>query len=63
MEAEHRTTVERSLWSSLVAVEEGAEIAEKLAPELGESALAEAHRYREQAALLKEMLGRIPTEQ
>jgi two-component system chemotaxis response regulator CheB len=63
MEAEHRTTVERSLWSSLVAVEEAAEIAEKLAPEMGKSAPDEARRYREQAALLKQMLERIPSEQ
>jgi len=63
MEAEHRITVERSLWSSLVALEEAAEIAEKLAPELSESAPGEARRYREQAALLKEMLERIPAEQ
>src|ERR1043165_657220 len=62
MEAEHRVTVERSLWSSLVALEEAAEIAEKLAPELSESAQAEARRYREQAATLKKMLERIPSE-
>ena len=63
MEAEHRSTVERSLWSSLVAMEEAAEIAEKLAPELSESAPGEARRYREHAALLKKMLERIPPEQ
>lgn len=60
MEAEHRSTVERSLWSSLVALEEAAEIAEKLAPQLSQSAPDEARRYREQAALLKEILARIP---
>jgi hypothetical protein len=37
-------------------LEEAAEIAEKLAPELSESAPDEARRYREQAALLKKML-------
>jgi two-component system, chemotaxis family, protein-glutamate methylesterase/glutaminase len=63
MEAEHRMTVERSLWSSLVALEEAAEIAEKLAPELSESSPDEGRRYREQAALLKKILERIPSEQ
>lgn len=62
MESEHRTTVERSLWSSLVALEEAAEIAQKLAPELSESAPNEARRYREQAALLKQMLERLPAQ-
>jgi len=63
MEAEHRSTVERSLWSSVVALEEAAEIAEKLAPELSESAPDEARRYREQAASLKEILKRLQNEQ
>lgn len=63
MQAEHRVTVECSLWSSLVALEEAAEIAEKLAPNLSESAPGEARRYREHAALLKIMLERLPTEQ
>jgi two-component system, chemotaxis family, protein-glutamate methylesterase/glutaminase len=62
MDAEHRSTVERSLWSSVVALEEAAEIAEKLAPEVGEPAPDEARRYREQAALLKTVLERIPAE-
>jgi hypothetical protein len=45
MEAEHRLTVERSLWSSVVALEEAAEIAEKLAPELSGAAPNGARRY------------------
>ena len=63
MEAEHRATVERTLWSSLVALEEAAEIAENLGHELGESAPADARTYREQAATLKQMLGRLPARQ
>jgi two-component system, chemotaxis family, protein-glutamate methylesterase/glutaminase len=61
MEAEHRDTVERSLWSSVVALEEAAEIAEKLAPELGEESMDEARQNRNQAAILKDLLDRLPS--
>jgi two-component system, chemotaxis family, protein-glutamate methylesterase/glutaminase len=61
MEAEHRDTVERSLWSSVVALEEAAEIAEKLAPELGEESMDEARQNRNQAAILKDLLDRFPS--
>jgi len=43
-------------------LEEAAEIAEKLAPELSESAAEDARRYRQQAASVKEILERIPAE-
>jgi two-component system chemotaxis response regulator CheB len=56
MAQEHDETVERSLWSTVVALEEAAEIAEKLAPELGPHALEKARRKRAQAAALKDML-------
>jgi hypothetical protein len=50
------------LTETVVALEEAAEIAERLAPELMESAPSEARRYRENAAMLKQMLGRLPAE-
>jgi two-component system, chemotaxis family, protein-glutamate methylesterase/glutaminase len=59
MEQEHHDTVERSLWSSVVALEEAADIAEQLAPELGPDALEEARKRREQADLLINMLNRF----
>jgi two-component system chemotaxis response regulator CheB len=60
MAAEQRDTVERTLWSSLVALEEASEIAEKLAPELDAESLNEARTNREQAAVLRNMLNRFP---
>jgi two-component system chemotaxis response regulator CheB len=62
MEAEHQDTVERSLWSSIVALEEAADIAEKLAPELGAKSLEEGRRKRDQAAILRKMLNQIPSK-
>jgi two-component system chemotaxis response regulator CheB len=53
MENDHRDTVERSLWASIVALEEAADIAELLAPELGPQSLEEARQRRAQAAALK----------
>jgi len=62
MENEHHDTVERSLWSSVVALEEAADISESLASELGEKSLREAGSKREQAAILKKMLSDVPSE-
>jgi two-component system, chemotaxis family, protein-glutamate methylesterase/glutaminase len=62
MEDEHCNTVERSLWSTILALEEAAEIAELLAPELGPHSLSEARRKRGQAATLREMLGHLPAQ-
>ncbi len=56
MAEEHRETVERSLWMSVLALEEAAEIAEALASELGPDALEEARTKRKQSADLKAML-------
>ena len=56
MAEEHRDTVERSLWMSVLALEEAAEIAEALASELGPDALEEARAKRKQSADLKAML-------
>ena len=60
MAQEHDDTVERSLWSSVVALEEAAEIAEKLAPELGPKAVESARQKRLRAAALREMLNAHP---
>jgi two-component system chemotaxis response regulator CheB len=62
MKNEHHDTVERSLWASVVALEEAADIAERLAPELGREGAEEASKQREQAALLKTMLARLPSD-
>jgi two-component system chemotaxis response regulator CheB len=62
MKNEHYDTVERSLWASVVALEEAADIAEQLAPELGQEGIAEANTQREQAAFLKTILARLPAE-
>jgi two-component system, chemotaxis family, protein-glutamate methylesterase/glutaminase len=56
MAQEHRDTVERSLWMSVLALEEAAEIAEALVPELGPDALEDARTKRKQSADLKAML-------
>jgi two-component system chemotaxis response regulator CheB len=60
MECEHHHTVERSLWSSVVALEEAADILEKITSELGPRSYEEACLKREQAAALREMLNRMP---
>ena len=60
MKNEHHDTVERSLWASVVALEEAADIAEQLAPELGQEGIEEAGKQREQAAFLKTILARLP---
>jgi two-component system, chemotaxis family, protein-glutamate methylesterase/glutaminase len=56
MAEEHRDTVERSLWMSVLALDEAADIAEALASELGPDALEEARTKRKQSADLKAML-------
>jgi two-component system chemotaxis response regulator CheB len=56
MDNEHQDTVERTLWSSIVALEEAADIAETLAPELGPQATTHSRRKRDQAAAIKAML-------
>ena len=56
MVKDHEETVERSLWSTIVALEEAAEIAEKIAPELGSPTLEEARKKRAQAETLRGML-------
>jgi two-component system chemotaxis response regulator CheB len=62
MESEHHETVERSLWASVVALEEAADIGELLASDLGSKAMDEAQRKRRKAAVLKEMLNESPSE-
>ena len=60
MEQEHHDTVERTLWSTIVALEEAADIAELLAPELGLHSLERARKKRQQAAVLRAMFNEIP---
>jgi CheB methylesterase len=60
MAQEHRDTVERSLWMSVLALEEAAEITEELAPELGPDALEDARAKRKQSADLRVMLNSSP---
>jgi two-component system chemotaxis response regulator CheB len=60
MEQEHRDTVERSLWSSIVALEEAADIIEKFATDLTPGTVQEIRKKREQAAVLKAMLKDSP---
>lgn len=60
MAQEHRDTVERSLWMSVLALEEAADIAEQLASELGPDAFEEARTKRKQSADLKAMLSSSP---
>jgi two-component system, chemotaxis family, protein-glutamate methylesterase/glutaminase len=62
MAQEHRDTVERSLWISVLALEEAAEITEELAPELGPDALEDARAKRKQSADLRVMLNTSPRE-
>jgi two-component system chemotaxis response regulator CheB len=62
MAQEHRDTVERSLWMSVLALEEAAEITEELAPELGPDALEDARAKRKQSADLRAMLNSSPRE-
>jgi two-component system chemotaxis response regulator CheB len=58
---EHQDTVERTLWSSIVALEEAADIADTLAPQLGAQAAKDSRRKREQAAIIKAMLNEAPS--
>lgn len=55
-QSEHDRTVERSLWASLLALEESAELAEKRAAEEGGAAVEEARVKRERAAALRKIL-------
>ncbi len=54
---EHDDMVERTLWSAAVALEEAADISEKLAPELGANAAERVRKKREQLAVIRKMIG------
>jgi two-component system chemotaxis response regulator CheB len=56
MAAEHQSTVERTLWASVLSLEEAADIAEYLGPKLGGQAVEDAQKQRENAALIRKML-------
>ena len=53
---EHDETLERTLWSTMVTLEEAADIDDCLVPELGEEIATRAKRRREQAGVIKAML-------
>lgn len=63
LEDDHRDTVERSVWSAIVALEEAADIADLLASELGSKSSEDARKKRSQAEVLKKMLNRFPSEE
>jgi two-component system chemotaxis response regulator CheB len=56
MAAEHQSTVERTLWASVLSLEEAADIAEHLGPKIGAQAVEDAQKQRENAALIRKML-------
>jgi two-component system chemotaxis response regulator CheB len=56
MESEHEDTIERTLWAAVVALEEGADMAEKIK----DRPISDAHTNREQAARIREMLRNAP---
>src|SRR4051812_10367068 len=53
LESEHEETVERTLWSAIVALEEAAEVLEALPPEMGIDRQERIRKKREQAATLR----------
>jgi hypothetical protein len=56
MEKEHAETVERTLWSNIVALEEEAEMLEQFSVDLGPESREKAQKRREQATALRAML-------
>lgn len=58
---EHHSTVERTIWSTIVALEEGAEIDRQLATELGQGALENVTATQDLVAALKTYLARKPS--
>lgn len=56
---EHITTVERSLWAAIVALEESADIAESVSGERVAEGLESARQRREEAARLRDVLRRL----
>jgi two-component system chemotaxis response regulator CheB len=62
MQADHRDTVERSLWSAIVALEEAADIEDLLNSAPGAKFSEEARKRRSQAAVLKRMLNGSSSE-
>ncbi len=53
---EHREAVERTLWATLVALEEAADIAKRMADGPYRLSLEEVRKRREQITLIKNML-------
>jgi two-component system, chemotaxis family, protein-glutamate methylesterase/glutaminase len=52
-----REAAENKLWNAVVSLETAADLAERLAAELGEEGVAEAHDHRRRASAIKQMLG------
>jgi two-component system chemotaxis response regulator CheB len=59
MEDEHHDTVERTLWSAVVALEEAADIADRLSPDLGGETSRNAAQNRKRAAIIRNLLGEM----
>jgi two-component system chemotaxis response regulator CheB len=55
----HKEAQEKALWAAAVALEEGATIDERLAPQLGARYKEQASRKREQSTVLKDMLNQL----
>ncbi|HEY3824318.1 MAG TPA: chemotaxis protein CheB [Bryobacteraceae bacterium] len=59
LKEEHLEAIEKSLWASLVILENAAALSEKLAAEQGPATAEEAREQRSQANALKEMLAKL----
>ena len=55
----HKDTQERLLWATVVALEEGASLDERLAPQLGVQSHTQARQKREHAQRIKEIIERV----
>lgn len=62
MASHHKDAEEKALWAAAVALEEGAAIDERLAPELGAWYQEQAKKKREQAVVIKKMIGELKVE-
>jgi hypothetical protein len=59
MAEDHKDTQERALWAAVVALEEGASLDERLAPQLGVQSHTQARQKREHAQRIKEIIERV----
>ena len=64
LKEEEEEAIEKSLWASLITVENAADLSEKLAPELGPAGAQDAREKRARANALREMISNLKsTEQ